>query len=88
MIDVVKAANSGEGFTGEDGRLVIRLQTPNQTSLRTSTVDEFDLQGIFRTLTQENFTQAIQLARDFEGEAPRATAVISIARTILSEKQK
>jgi hypothetical protein len=88
MLDASKAANSAEGFTGEDGRLVIRLQTPTQASLRTSTVDDFDLQGIFRLLTVENYTQAIQLGRDFEGEAPRATAIISIARTILNEKQK
>jgi len=86
--EIAKAANSAGEFTGEDGRLMIRLQTPSMTSLRTSTVDDFNLTGLFRTLTQENYTEAVQLARNFEREAPRATAVISIARTILSEKQK
>jgi len=88
MPEIAKAANSAEGFTGEDGRLVVRLQTPNQTSLRTSTIDDFNLTGIFRAFTQENYTEAVQQARGFEREAPRAAAVISIARTILSEKQK
>ncbi|MEO8436794.1 MAG: hypothetical protein ABI596_17990 [Pyrinomonadaceae bacterium] len=88
MPEIAKAANSAEGFTGEDGRLVLRLQTPNQTSLRTSTIDDFNLTGIFRAFTQENYTEAVALARGFEREAPRAAAVISIARTILSEKQK
>lgn len=86
--EIAKAANSAEGFTGEDGRLVIQLQTPNMTTMRTSTVDDFNLTGLFKTLTQENYTEAVQLARNFEREAPRATAVISIARTILNEKQK
>lgn len=88
MLEVAKASNSVEGFNGEDGRLVIRLQTKNMTSLRSSTVDDFNLPGVFRSLSQENATQAIELARSFEGEAPRATALIAVARTLLSEKPK
>ena len=86
--EIAKAANSADGFTGEDGRLVVRLQTKSMTSVRTSGIDDFNLDGVFRDLTRENYTQAVQLARGFEGEASRATAVISIARAILSEKQK
>lgn len=88
MLEVAKASNSAEGFTGEDGRIVVRLQTKNMTSLQTSTVDDFNLNGVFRALAQENASQAIELARSFEGEAPRATALIAIARTLLSEKPK
>ncbi len=88
MLEVAKASNSAEGFTGEDGGLEMRLPTKDMTSLRTSTVDDFNLDGIFRSLSQENATQAIELARSFEGEAPRATALISIARSLLSDKQR
>ncbi len=88
MLEVAKASNSVEGFTGEDGRIAIRLQSKNMTSLRTSTVDDFNLNGVFRALAQENASQAIELARSFEGEAPRATALIAIARSLLSEKPK
>lgn len=87
MLEVAKASNSAEGFTGEDGRIVIRLETKSMNSLRTSTVDDFNLNGIFRALAQENATQAIEIARSFEGEAPRATALIAVARTLLSEKK-
>ena len=86
MLEVAKASNSAEGFNGEDGRLELRLQSQNMTSLRTSTVDDFNLPGVFRSLSQENATQAIEIARSFEGEAPRATALIAIARTLLTEK--
>ena len=88
MLEVAKASNSAEGFTGEDGRLMVRLQTKTMNSLRTSTVDDFNLNGIFQTLAQENATQAIEIARSFEGEAPRATALIAVARTLLSDKGK
>jgi hypothetical protein len=88
VLEVVKASNSAEGFNGEDGRLTMRLQTQNMTSMRSSTVDDFNLPGVFRTLSQENATQAIELARSFEGEAPRATALIAVARALLSEKAK
>jgi hypothetical protein len=88
VLEVVKASNSAEGFNGEDGRLTMRLQTQNMTSMRSSTVDDFNLPGVFRALSQENATQAIELARSFEGEAPRATALIAVARALLSEKAK
>jgi hypothetical protein len=86
MLEVIKASNSAATFSGEDGRLTMRLQSKNMTSLHSSTVDEFNLHGIFRTLSQENATQAIELARSFEGEAPRATALIAVARALLIEK--
>ena len=88
MLEVVKASNSAEGFNGEDGRVEMRLQTKNWTSLRSSSVDDFNLPGVFRTLSQQNATQAIEIARSFEGEAPRATALIAVARTLLSDKGK
>ena len=86
MLEVAKASNSAEGFNGEDGRLTMQLQTKNMTSVRTSTIDEFNLPGVFRALSQENANQAIEIARSFENEAPRATALIAVARALLSEK--
>jgi hypothetical protein len=88
MLEIAKAANSSEGFNGEDGRLIMRLQSKNMTSMRTSTVDEFNLPGVFRVLSQENANQAIEIARSFEGEAPRATALIAVARALLADKTK
>ncbi|MEP6818261.1 MAG: hypothetical protein ABJA18_01930 [bacterium] len=87
MLEVAKAANSATGFSGEDGRIMLRLETKNMTSMRVSTIDEFDLPGVFRKLSQENATQAIEIARSFEGEAPRATALIAVGRSLLSDKK-
>lgn len=87
MLDVVKAANSSEGFNGEDGRMIMRLQAKGMTSLRTNSIEDFNLPGVFRTLAQEDATQAIEIARSFEREAPRATALIAVARALLAEKK-
>lgn len=87
MLEVAKASNSAEGFNGEDGRLTMQLRTKNMTSVRTSTIDEFNLPGVFKALSQENATQAIEIARSFENEAPRATALIAVARGLIAEKK-
>ena len=36
--DAVKAANSAEGFTGEDGELVLKFQSKGQSSVHTNDV--------------------------------------------------
>ena len=86
MLEIAKASNSAAGFNGEDGRLTMQLRTKNMSSMRASTVDEFNLPGVFRKLSQENATQAVEIARSFEREAPRATALIAVARALISDK--
>ena len=88
MLEVAKASKSAEGFSGEDGRLMLRMQTKAQTSVRTSTVEDFNLTGVFRALAQDNADQAVELARSFEQEAPRSTALIAVARTLLGDKSR
>jgi hypothetical protein len=86
--DAVKAANSAEGFTGEDGELVMKFQSKGHSSVHTSDVPEFDLDGIFRELATKDYDRAVELARGFQAEGPRAVATIAIARAILDPKRK
>ena len=86
--DAVKAANSAEGFTGEDGEIVAKFQSKGQSSVHTSDVAEFDLEGIFRELALQDYDRAVELARGFQGEGPRAVATIAIARAILEPPKK
>jgi hypothetical protein len=46
----------------------------------------FDLRGIFGSLAKDDLQRAIQLARGFTGEDPRATAILAIARAVLQTK--
>jgi len=85
--EAVKAANSAEKFTGEDGKMVLKFQSKNQSSIHSSTVPEFDLEGTFRDLANDDYDRAVELARGFEAEGPRAVATIAIARAVLEQKK-
>ena len=85
--DVVKAANSAEAYTGEDSRISSRLQTKFMVVMSNSNAEDFDLIAVFRHLARADLLRAIQLAKTFTGEAPRAVATLAIARSVL-EKRK
>ena len=85
--DAVKAANSSDGFTGEDGTLTVSLVTNYRTSLRSKSAPDFDVAGIFSALAKDDYSRAIELARGFERVGPRASAVIAIARSIMDSKK-
>jgi hypothetical protein len=67
--------------------LVLRFQSKGSSSVNTNDVPEFDLEGIFRELAQQDYDRAVELARGFEGEGPRAVATIAIARGVLDPKK-
>ncbi len=85
--EAVKAANSAEGFTGEDGELEVKFQSRGQASLRNKPVADFDLDGIFSELALQHYDRAVELARGFQSEGPRAIATIAIAVAILNPKK-
>lgn len=86
--DATKAANSAPTFSGEDGVLRLSLLTKGMSSIRTATAREFDVAPVFSDLATEDYARAIELARLFEKQAPRASASIAIARAVLEEKKK
>jgi hypothetical protein len=88
MSEVVKASDSAAGgYTGEDGMLAVRLQTKNSTMMSSSSVQSFDLTGIFAKLAREDLTRAVELARGFGVESPRAVATLAVARAVLEKKE-
>ncbi|HWN10273.1 MAG TPA: hypothetical protein VNO50_13570 [Pyrinomonadaceae bacterium] len=87
VFEAVKAANSADGFTGEDGALDILFQSKGFSSASDNPVPDFDIKGIFGLMATNDFDQAVELAHGFQGEAPRAAAVIAIARAVLTAKR-
>ncbi len=88
MSEVVKASDSAAGgYTGEDGVLSVRLQTKNSTMMSSSSVQSFDLNGIFSKLAREDLPRAVELARGFGVESPRAVATLAVARAVLEKKE-
>ncbi len=84
--EAVGAANSSGGFSGEDSRIALQLRTPVISSMRFSSTENFDVPAIFRTLAKDDYHRAAGLARTFEADSPRATALISVAQALLSDK--
>jgi hypothetical protein len=86
LSEVVKAANGAEAYTGEDSRISSRLQTKMMVVMTNSTAEDFDLLAVFRHLARADLLRAIQLAKTFTAEAPRAVAPLAIARTVLEPR--
>ena len=85
--EVVKAANGAEDYTGEDSRISSRLQTKFMVVMNQSNGEDFDLIAVFRHLARADLMRAIQLAKTFTGEAPRAVATLAIARSVLEKRR-
>jgi hypothetical protein len=86
IFDAVKAANSVEDFTGEDGTLTLTITTKSQILKRTEGVADFDISGIFGEIANNDYDRAVQLAIGLKGENSRANATIALSRTVLNEK--
>ncbi|HEY0172266.1 MAG TPA: hypothetical protein VGB98_14675 [Pyrinomonadaceae bacterium] len=84
--EAIKAATSIDKFTGEGGALSMSANSKSLISRRTEPAPDFDVGGIFGKLASSDYFRAVQLARGFQGEAPRVNATIAIARAVLNEK--
>ena len=86
--EAVKAGNSANGFSGEDAEISARISLGRGGGTTTSnfTVASFDLEGIFGLLAREDIYRAVELARGFTADAPRAVATLAIARSVLEKK--
>ncbi len=85
IFEAVKAANSTEGFTGEGGVVVQTMNSKTHIRVNPQNVPEFDVEGVFAALANDDYERAVQLARGFQAEAPRANATIAIARAVLKD---
>jgi hypothetical protein len=82
----VKAANSVEGFSGEDSSVTARLQTKQMVLISNSASYDFDLTGAFRALARDDFQRSIEVAKSFTSESPRSLATLAVARSVLEKK--
>lgn len=83
--EVIKAANSAEGFTGEDSSISARLQTRQMVEVTNVAAEDFDLHGAFKWLARDDLLRSIEQAKSFTAETPRAVATLAIARSVLEK---
>jgi len=86
LSEVVKTANSVPDFTGERGHASLTLAGKFSVRLSVQLASTTDLTESLRLLAEQNFYQALDVSKTFRGDAPRATAMIAVARTVLVEK--
>jgi hypothetical protein len=88
LAEVIKAANSAEGFTGEDSAITAQMNTPQMVMISNSNAPDFDLLAVFRVLSKADLLRSIQVAKGFTGEAPRAVATLAIAKAVLEKREQ
>ncbi len=86
LSETVKAANAVPDFTGENGQTSLTLEGKFSIRMGTELAAPTDLAKVFENLAKENFYQALDAARGFTGEAPKALAMISGGRAIFLKK--
>lgn len=82
--EALKAANAVDDFTGEDAQIVARFVTKRGASTTSFTVETFDLNNIFSQLSRDDLARAVEMAKNFSNEAPRAAASLAIVRAVLN----
>jgi hypothetical protein len=85
MSDAVRAANSTEKFRGENEQLTYGVASKNGVSVVRIGLEDFNLSGVLRLLSKDDFYRSIDLAKSFKNDEPRATATLAIARAVLDK---
>ncbi|MBA2341276.1 MAG: hypothetical protein H0V88_12830 [Pyrinomonadaceae bacterium] len=86
LSDVVKSANQAPEFTGEDARISNNLEGAVSIVMLVTGSSDSNLTGMFDSLGRDNLFRAVELARNFTGEAPRSLAIIAVANSALTKK--
>lgn len=61
--EAVKAANSAEGFTGDDSRVGAQMQTRSMTMVTSANAEDFNLLGAFLALARDDFLRSVETPR-------------------------
>ena len=80
--EVVKEANRFEGFTGQN-QVTFPLMTRTAVKFLHIGGDNYSLTSVFRALAKDDLYRAVDLAKTFKYDSPRATVTLAIASTIL-----
>jgi hypothetical protein len=84
--EAVKVADSTDKFTGENVQITFPMMMKSGVKFTSIGGEEFGLSGLLRSLTEDDFYRASDLAKSFKNDAPRAVAILAIARVVLEKK--
>jgi len=84
MSEAVKEANQADNFTGEN-LITFSIGTKDDIKFNRIGGEESGLAGIFRLLAKDDLNRSVDLAKSFKNDAPRATATLAIAGSLLDK---
>lgn len=84
MNDLIKSANQADNFTGEN-LLTFSIGTRSDIKFTQIGGEESGLTGIFQLLAKDDLYRSVDLAKTFKKDAPRATATLAIASSLLAK---
>lgn len=85
--EVVKEANRFEDYTGEN-TLTFPLMTGNVVTMISIGGENYSLAKIFRALAKDDLYRAVDVAKTFKYDTPRAAVTLAIAGAIFENKSK
>ena len=83
--EVVKEANRFDGYTGEN-TITFPLMTGNSITTIDIGGQNYSVAKIFRALAKDDLYRAVDVAKSFKYDAPRAAVTLAIATSILEKK--
>jgi hypothetical protein len=86
MNEVVKTTNAAQTYTGQDSQIGAMVHTKFMTVAFSSSVEDFDLSGLFRNLAEGDLYRAIETVHGLSAESTRSAATLAVARSVLEPK--
>jgi len=83
--EVVKEANRFEDYTGEN-TVMFPLMTGNVVTMISIGGENYSVAKIFRALAKDDLYRAVDVAKTFKYDTPRAAVTLAIASSILEKK--
>jgi hypothetical protein len=88
VYDLIKAANAVPAFAGEEGRLYALFRTRDVIATIDSAEPSFNMMKVFESLATDDLQIAVSMANSLAGEAPRSSASLAIARSVLNRPKQ
>jgi hypothetical protein len=85
LSETIRTINSVPDFTGDRGQTTLTLEGKFGIRLSVQLASRADLSDVLRQLAQQNFYQALDAGKTFQGDATRALAMIAVARAVLDQ---
>lgn len=87
LSETIKTINGVADFTGERGQTTLALEGKFTIRLGVELASATDLTEVLRQLAEQDFYQAMDVSKTLRADAPRALAMIAVARSVMVEQR-